>query len=134
MIKLIKLVSGVEVMGEVLLETKKSITLENPIQINYRNIDGPMPAVSVTRYLQFASERQSEFDMKYVLNVVGVIQGMEKFYHYSLNNFKVSVDKLVDRELAKVVYDSTDLVLTDENRNEAYTALLEDFTTDHPSN
>lgn len=132
MIKLIKLVSGVEVMGEVLSETKKSITLENPIQINYRNIDGPMPAVSVTRYLQFASERQSEFDMKYVLNVVGVIQGMEKFYYYSLNNFKESVDKLVDRELAKVVYD--ELKLTDENRSEAYTALLESFTTDHPLN
>jgi hypothetical protein len=132
MIKLIKLVSGVEVMGEVVSESKKSITLDNPIQINYRNIDGPMPAVSVTRYLQFASERQSEFDMKYVLNVVGVIQGMERFYHYSLNNFRESVDKLVDRELTKVVYD--DLKLNDDTKQEAYTALLESFTTDHPLN
>jgi len=70
--------------------------------------------------------------MKYVLNVVGVIQGMERFYHYSLNNFKESVDKLVDRELAKVVYD--DLKLNDDTKHEAYTALLESFTTDHPLN
>ena len=97
--------SGVEVMGEVISESKKSITLENPVQINYRNIDGPMPAVSVTRYLQFANTRQSEFDMKYVVNVVGVISGMEKFYQHSLNNFKESVDKLVDHELAKVVHE-----------------------------
>jgi hypothetical protein len=132
MIKLIKLVSGVEVMGEVVSETKKHIVLDNPIQINYRNIDGPMPAVSVTRYLQFASTRQSEFDMKYVLNVAEVIQGMERFYHYSLNNFKESVDKLVDRELAKVVYD--DLKLNDDDKQEAYKALLESYSTNLPLN
>lgn len=131
-IKLVKLINGTEIMGKVVPNSKSGVTLDDPIQINYRNVDAPMPVVSVTRYLQFANRRRSHFEARHILQVTSIIEGMERFYLYSLNNFQTTVDKVVDRELASAVFRGDKA--TEEDKTDMYKALLERITTDSPLN
>lgn len=132
-IKLVKLANGTELLGKVVHQSKSGVTLEDPIQINYRNINSVMPLVSVSRYLQFADTRTIHFEPKDYLHIVGIVKGMERFYTYSLTNFQKVVDKLVDRELANAVSDE-ELVSGEVDKNELYKALLEKITSDAPLN
>lgn len=132
MVKLIKLVNGTEVMGKLVSQDHKTIVLDNPIQINYKSMQESIPMVSVTRYLPFADTRKTPFLMKNVLNVTGVIKGMEKFYYYSLNNFQTNVDKMVDRELNIVTYDASKS--DDETKKDVYASVLERLSTNSSIN
>jgi len=132
-IKLVKLTNGTELLGKVVHHSKSGVTLEDPIQINYRNINSVMPLVSVTRYLQFADTRTIHFEPKDYLHVVGIIKGMERFYNYSVGNFEKVVDKLVDKELANAVSDE-ELASGEVDKNEFYKAFLEKITSDAPLN
>ena len=58
MTKIIKLFNGTEVIGSVLQENNNIIELDNPIQINYKNIESSIPSISLTRYMQFSKTRQ----------------------------------------------------------------------------
>lgn len=127
-IKLVKLTNGTELLGKVVHHSKSGVTLEDPIQINYRNINSVMPLVSVTRYLQFADTRTIHFEPKDYLHVVGIIKGMERFYRYSLSNFVNNVDPAIDEELGSDAYDEQ----IDGDKSKQYKAFLERITTDSP--
>ena len=132
-IRLVKLANGTEILGKMVHLSKSGVTLEDPIQINYRSINSVMPLVSVTRYLQFADTRTIHFEPKDYLHVVGIVKGMERFYNYSLGNFQNVVDKLVDRELANAVSDE-ELAGGEVDKSELYKAFLEKITSDAPFN
>jgi len=129
-IKLVKLTNGTEIIGKVVHQSKSGITLEDPIQINYRNTNFAMPSVSAMRYLQFANTRVVHFEPKDFLHIVGIIVGMERFYKYSLSNFVKNVDRAIDEELGSEAYDEP----TDGDKSKQYKAFLERITTDSPLN
>ena len=129
-IRLVKLTNGTEVIGKVVHISKSGITLEDPIQINYRNTNFAIPSVSATRYLQFANTRVVHFEPKDFLHIVGIIVGMERFYKYSLSNFQKNVDSAIDEELGSDAYDEQ----VDGDKSKQYKAFLERITTDSPLN
>lgn len=127
MITLVKFTNGVEIIGDVTGQSAKAITVTNPVQINYKNIESSIPSVSLTRFMQFAANKQHTFDMKNVLSVAQPIDQMVKYYEVALNHFETEVDDVVRRELARVVADETDAT-------DAYSAILERLSTNRMLN
>ena len=128
MLTILKLINGMEVVGQVVESTTKSITIDNPIQINYKNIEQPVPSVSLTRYMQFADTRQHQFNKRDILSMSGVMKGMELYYDAALEHFKTDVDQIVERELFRVSGSTT------ETTKEEYMAILERISTNQALN
>lgn len=121
MIKIIKLVNGTEIVGDVVFENNVVIEVEDPVQINYKNIEAPIPSVSLTRYLQFCKHRKCTFEKEKVINIVEPLAGLESYYNTALHHFKSEIDETIDKELMKVSETETE--------DEYYMAILERLST-----
>lgn len=100
MISLIKLKNGVEIIGSIKQLQEDNITIEEPIQINYKPVDySPMPVVSFSRYCPLSSEDVFKFDMDYVLHVTPVRKEMEEYYLQSVVYYKEVISKKISDEI-----------------------------------
>ena len=136
MLALLKLQNGTEVIGNVKEDLKTKVLLEDPLQINYRLVSSqPMPTVSVSRYMPFASEKCFTFEKKDLMHVVEPKQAMIEYYNHALNNYRVLIDKSVEDELVSATklrqeYDEYE----QEEMTDAYKALLERMNFKGPLN
>jgi hypothetical protein len=112
MIKIIKLLNGTEIIGSILQENNNIIEIDNPIQINYKNIESSIPSISLTRYMQFSKIRKCTFEKSNVVNIVEPLEGMVSYYNTALHHFKRVSE--IDTEL------------------DPYSAFLEKFNTNQP--
>jgi hypothetical protein len=124
MIKIIKLLNGTEIIGSILQENNNIIEIDNPIQINYKNIESSIPSISLTRYMQFSKIRKCTFEKSNVVNIVEPLEGMVSYYNTALHHFKTEIDSIVDSELKRVSEIDTEL--------DPYSAFLEKFNTNQP--
>lgn len=122
MIKIIKLINGVEIIGTVLGETKRLVEINNPVQINYKNLDSAIPAVSLTRYLQFSKNKICIFEKTNIMNIVEPLEGFVSYYKTALNHFETEIDQTVNLELKRVSE-------SEQDENERYIAVLERLST-----
>ena len=136
MLALIKLQNGVEVIGNVKEELKTTITLENPLQINYRLVaTQPMPTVSVSRYMPFSATHTFTFNKKDLLHVVEPRPAMSEYYTHALHNYRVAIDDSVEHELLEAA--KSERAIDDMDGDEitdAYRALLERMNFKGPLN
>lgn len=136
MLALIKLQNGQELIGNIKEELETTVTLEDPLQINYRLVaTQPMPTVSVSRYMPFSSEKVFAFDRKDLLHISVPKTAMADYYKHALNNYKLVIDKNVEDELryaTKAPYDEADD--DGDEITEAYKALLERMNLKGPLN
>jgi hypothetical protein len=136
MLALIKLQNGQEVIGNVKEELKTKITLEDPLQINYRLVaTQPMPTVSVSRYMPFSAEHIFTFDKKDLLHIAQPRPAMADYYKHALYNYQEVVDESVEQELLAAAgldkeYDEE----SGEEITDAYRALLERMNFKGPLN
>jgi len=100
MISIIKLVNGIEVIGDIISDESNIIIMKNPLQINYRykNEFSP-PVISLTRYSSFAETRDVLFKKENVMNTFTPIVNMIKYYNTSLKNIEQHIDPSVMQEL-----------------------------------
>ena len=136
MLALIKLQNGVEVIGNVKEELKTTITLVDPLQINYRLVaTQPMPTVSVSRYMPFSSTHEFTFSKKDLLHIVEPRQAMSEYYTHALYNYKSMIDDSVEQELLQAAAsDRIDMPEEGDEITEAYRALLERINLKGPLN
>lgn len=135
MLVLIKLQNGTEVIGNVTEELKTKITIEDPLQINYRLVaTQPMPTVSVSRYMPFSSDQTFTFDKKDLLHIAEPKYSMTKYYQHALNNYKEVIDETVDQELLYATGIDTDVQEGTGDIADAYRALLERMNPKGPLN
>lgn len=139
MLALIKLQNGQEVIGNVKEQHPTSITLEDPLQINYRLVaHQPMPTVSVSRYMPFASSKVFTFEMKDLLHVSEPRAAMAEYYTHALYNYKTVIDENVEEELksaaASEKEDHIEVEGDGEEITDAYRALLERINLKGPLN
>ena len=135
MLALIKLQNGQELIGNMKEEQEATVTLEDPLQINYRLIaTQPMPTVSVSRYMPFASEKVFAFDKKDLLHVSKPKSAMAEYYKHALNNYKKVIDRNVDEELRYAATSPDDEEDDGDEITEAYKALLERMNFKGPLN
>lgn len=109
MITIIKLTNGTEIVGNVITQDSDSVTVEDPLQINYRQrMDMGPPAVSLYRFNPFAKNTIHSFRYIHVLSFAEPKDGLVKYYSATLNTIKEGMDTHVDNELteaAKSFYD-----------------------------
>lgn len=138
MLALVKLYNGTEVIGNVKEDLKASITLEDPLQINYRLVaTQPMPTVSVSRYMPFSFHQEVTFNKKDLLHVVEPRLAMKQYYQHALENYKNVIDTNIEAELLEAAGCVTreDLSLDpDQELNDAYASLLEKIPFKGPLN
>lgn len=138
MLALIKLQNGQEVIGNVKEQLDTSITLEDPLQINYRLVaHQPMPTVSVSRYMPFSSIKEFTFDKKDLLHISEPRKAMAEYYTHALYNYKTVIDDNVEEELlAAAASEKEDRIEIDdsEESSDAYRALLERLNLKGPLN
>jgi len=101
MFLIIKLISNVEVIGNVLEENKSDILMDNPLQINYKQkSELHPPTISLQRYIPFSSTTHIKFKNDHILSKTTPLTSMIDYYNASLKNIQEHVDPSIDQELA----------------------------------
>lgn len=132
MLALLKLQNGTEVIGTVKV-ARDSITIEEPLQINYRLVaHQPMPTVSISRYMPFSEEVSFVFDKHDVLHVTKPKDAMAQYYKSALSNYKKHIDQNIEEELLGAAQSEEDE--ESGNVDDAYKALLERINLKGPLN
>lgn len=100
MLKLVKLSNNIEIVGDVIDNSEYTLTISDPLQINYRqrNDMGP-PAVSLHRYNPFANERDFIFISNHIMNISDPSPGLAKYYEAALKTIISSIDDTIEEEL-----------------------------------
>ena len=98
MIKIIKLTNGIEVVGDV-QEMGPLFIMKDPFQINYKYFYGPLPSVSLAKYLMFADNAEVVFNQKDVMNTVAPRKAFADFYEVTVKQFNSAIMPSIDAEL-----------------------------------
>lgn len=100
MLKLIKLVGGTELVGDIINMDEQTLTVADPLQINYRqrNDMGP-PSVALHRYNPFAQDKIFLFLGSHVLNVNEPSPGLANYYKAALKTIAETIDDTIEEEL-----------------------------------
>lgn len=87
-------------VGDVIDLADYSLTISDPLQINYRqrNDMGP-PSVSLHRYTPFANDRIFIFLSNHILNVSDPSPGLAKYYKAALKTIEETIDETIEEEL-----------------------------------
>ncbi len=123
MIKIIKLISGVEVAGELTKEDEYGIVLRYPLQLNYKYYMSSYPSVNLSKYIMFAGDEDIHFPYTTIINMVDPRSAFEEYYIKAVAETKSELDIMIDRQLLDMV-EST--VVT---KDEMLAALLEAMPT-----
>jgi hypothetical protein len=126
---ILKLINGTEVIGTLVDDNAKVITLANPAQINYKNIESSVPSVSLTRYMQFSKTKQHTFERSKIFSAAEPIKGMCAYYQMAIEHFENEIDEIVHRELERVVKSESE-----ETQSDQYLAILERLTSNQTLN
>lgn len=109
MITIIKLTNGVEIIGNVIRRGADSVTVEDPLQINYRQrMDMSPPTVSLYRFNPFAKNTVHTLGTVNVLSLAEPMDGLVKYYSATLNTIKEGMDTHVDNELTEAAKSFSD--------------------------
>jgi hypothetical protein len=127
-IHIIKFVDGTEILGSIIKQDSKTVTVKNPVQINYKNIEQPIPSVSLTRFLQFAKDREPVLEKKMIIAMCEAMSAMESYYDIVVSRFEGEIDAIVEAELTKVALEES------EDVEDMYSAILDKLTTNKPLN
>lgn len=98
MTTILKLTNGVEVVGNVELETDDEVVLHKPLQINYRYVFGSIPSVSFARYIMFAEHQSVHFQKQHILQQVNVREAFANYYADIVDEHYDELEKRVDAE------------------------------------
>jgi len=100
MISLIKLTNGTEIIGDIINQENETVTVRDPLQINYRQrMDMAPPTVFLHRFIPFAMNTDHTIRDDHVLSYSVPLPGLVVYYAATLNAIKTSVDTSVDNEL-----------------------------------
>ena len=102
MIRIIKLISGVEVVGELTKEDEYGIVLKFPLQINYKYYVSSLPSVNLSKYMMFAGEDEIHFPQSTIINIVEPRTAFEDYYAKAVAEVKSELDIMIDRQLTEM--------------------------------
>lgn len=99
MIVLLKLSSGIEVVGHLEIENNSEVILNKPLQINYKYFFNNTPSLSLTRFILFAESDSIVFDKTHIVCKVIPREVFERFYNESVKYFYEELSREVDAEM-----------------------------------
>ena len=99
MIVILKLNNGTEIVGELVDEKPASITLRKPFQINYKYFYGPLPSMSLAKYMMFADNDTFSFMKDTFINRVEARKPFAEFYLLTSSTYDTDIAEKIDDEL-----------------------------------
>lgn len=99
MIKIIKLISGAEIVGVVSQASPSEITVDNPLQINYRYFMGSTPTASFIRYCIFGEETSTQILRNHIISQHTVRESFRKVYETNVTYYYGEHQQMIDSEL-----------------------------------
>jgi hypothetical protein len=99
MILIIKLTNGTEVVGELVKDTPAAIVLRDPFQINYKYFYGPLPSMSLAKYMMFTDNDTFVFNKDDYLHGYEARKPFADFYLLTASVFKQELAEKIDDEL-----------------------------------
>jgi hypothetical protein len=103
MITLIKLHNGIEIVGKLVDSYKDNISLEKPLQINYRYFIGATPSVSFVRYVMFSKSDVIMFNRSDIINTVDARDSFANYYHTVVDYYFDELEKQIDAEFESLI-------------------------------
>ncbi len=100
MIRIYKLINGIEVVGDQTYVDPAVIIVKRPLQINYRYYTGPSPSVSFVRYFMFGDSDQIALDRKTIVSESGARASFVDVYKQHAKFYYEEQEKIVDKELS----------------------------------
>jgi len=99
MIKIIKLISGNEIVGVVSETSTGQITVDNPLQINYRYYMGSTPTASFIRYCLFGEDTTAQILREHIISQHSVRDSFRKVYDSNVKYYYGEHQQMIDGEL-----------------------------------
>lgn len=119
MISSIRLIDGVEIIGDIIAIENNTIVVEDPLQVNYKiTVMQPTPSMSLSRFMPFVANTTFEFSDQSVTHIAPVRESMATYYTHALTTYIRDLDLRIDEELINSSVDEKDT--TDD-----YTKLLQ---------
>lgn len=96
-IKLIRLTTGEELLGEIVLDTGLKLTVKNPIRIVVMPSKGnpQQPTIGFAPWMEFAEEKEFVLDNSHVLCIMTPIKEFVTQYNASFSGLVVPQNNLV---------------------------------------
>jgi len=96
-LKILRLVTGEEILGKVISDDEKEIELENPIRIVVMpsKADPNNPSVGFAPYLQWTEEKVLTFRYEHILNIVNPITEFVNQYNTAFGGLVVPNSKII---------------------------------------
>jgi hypothetical protein len=128
-VTILKLVNGVEVIGENIEMTSTFIVLKHPMQVLYKMGYGNLPNISLVKYSVFADGEDITFPFTHIINVITPRTKFVDFYKTAVNTLLTEYEGVIDDQLDKAI----DREQSNEDLSEYMSSVLENFdsTTQH---
>lgn len=88
----LKLISGAEVLGEVVAETATNVSLLNPLQAFYTTSNYGVPSVTVHRFCPFAKEDEFVFCWDHVMTYNELNESSVQYYKDAVKSIRTDRD------------------------------------------
>lgn len=122
---ILKTNDGTEVIGEVVGQSPGSITVRDPLVINYRFMPQQhQPMVSMSRYMPFAIDPVFNFRKEDIRHQAPAKPGLVHYWRYAVSNYVEYIDDSLERQMFEAVPMETE---TKHSLKEAYNSLLENM-------
>ena len=124
MVKILKLNTGEEVVGEFVMLKDDSILLKRPMTIVYRfHPLSSYPSVKLVKYMIFSKEDAFEFKQSDIINNTYAREAFVEYYNHVLESFDNKMDDSIDEELRNAIKQDKNI------KDKFYENLLEQMPT-----
>lgn len=133
MLSLVKLTSGVEIVGEIVDYNNTHLTIKNPLQISVFNRPNGASGIISNRYSSFSTQESYKINADHVECVCKPIDEIDEYYQQSLSIIREHIDpSLVEdfKRLQSVEDEKPEETLT----KESYLAMIEKMMLKKPPN
>ena len=103
MITIIKLSNGIEIVGKLVDSYKDVISIEKPLQINYRYFLGATPSVSFVRYVMFSKTNTIAFNRRDIINETEARTSFADYYTSVVDYYFDELEKQIDAEFESLI-------------------------------
>jgi hypothetical protein len=123
----IKTIDGAEVVGEVVGQTEDSLTVRDPLVINYRfQPNQSLPTISMTRYMPFAIDPVFNFKKEQLQHTADPKPGLIHYWRHAVSNFEEYIDDSIEHQMIEAApLDTSDT--TSDTMEHVYQSLLENM-------
>lgn len=133
MLSLVRLTSGIELIGEITACDDLNLTIKNPLQISVFSRNNGATGIMCNRYTSFSTQESYRIKNIHVECVCKPVDELDTYYHQSLSVIKEHIDPGLVEDLKRLK------VPTDENTSgdltqESYLALIEKMMLKKPLN